>query len=358
MTHLTSHIKHHTSHIRLLLSFVLCLLSLLLAPCSLFAASPTISSLPSVQNLQPTEATIVWTSANTSEIHGWVEYGTPALDTIHAFEQIDGQLTCFTNIYRVTLKNLQPGTTYYYRAFCRLIDSYTGYTTLNFGDTLKTDVFTFTTPTTEQTHVNAIIYSNIMGKTDSYASLLTKNDLSIDNYDLVLLNGNLITNVTGAKSLTSNLLKPVANLLHGHVPYYMGRGDAEYRNSFSRSLSQYFYTPGTSDSHPFYYSFTYGPCFFIMLDSGDSGEGANATYKMLNANEEYIQQQAAWLQQTLASNPCLAAKYIVVVRNHANEVLDNILASKSNITSILGTNQASAITLHADSQTITTHTYQ
>lgn len=324
----------------------------------LFAASPVISSNPSVQNLTPTEATIVWTSANKTEIHGWVEYGTPALDTIHAFEQVDGQITCFTNIYRVHLTDLQPGTTYYYRAFCRLVDSYTGYTTLNFGDTLSTDVFSFTTPTSNETQVKALIYSSIKGSTANYTSLLTKNDLSVDNYDLALMNGNLIANVTGAKSLTSTLLAPVATLLKGKIPYYMGRGDAEYRNSFSRSLSQYFYTPGTEACHPFYYAFPWGPCFFIVLDSGDSGEGANATYKMLNNSDEYIQQQASWLQQTLASEECQTAKYIVAVRHHANDILDNILSTKSNVTSILGTSEASVITLHADDQGITTQTYK
>lgn len=325
---------------------------------SLFAASPTISSQPSVQNLQPTEATIVWTSANTSEIHGWVEYGTPTIDTIHAFEQVDGQVTCFTNIYRVRLTNLKPGTTYQYRAFCRLIASYTGYTTLNFGDTLMTDVYSFTTPTIEPTKVDALIYSGIMGKSGAYASLLTNNNLSINDYDIVLLNGNLISNVTGAKSLASVLLAPIAKLLKGSVPYYMGRGDAEYRNSFSRSLSQYFATPGTEDNHPFYYSFSWGTYFFIVLDSGDSGEGANDAYKMLNQCSDYIQQQATWLQSVLASETCKAASSIIVVRNHANPILDNILTSHQNITSVLGTSTASVIALHADSQGVTTQTYK
>lgn len=325
---------------------------------SLFAASPTISSNPSVQNLTPTQATIVWTSANKTEMHGWVEYGTPTLDTIHAFEQVDGQITCFTNIYRVHLTNLQPGTTYYYRAFCRLVDSYTGYTTLNFGDTLKTDIYSFTTPLVESIQVDALIYSNTKSNTALYASLLTQNGLSVDDYDLVFFNGNMLTNVTGAKSLTSIVLAPIAKVLKGSIPYYIIRGDAEYRNSFSRSLSQYFYTPGTEECHPFYYSFTWGSCFFIVLDSGDSGKNANATYKMLNNSDEYIQKQASWLQETLASKECNAAKYIVVIRNHTNEVLDNILSTKNNITSILGTEEASVISLHADNQGITTQTYK
>lgn len=325
---------------------------------SSYAASPVISSNPSVQNLSPTEATIVWTSANKSEIHGWVEYGTPELGDIHAFEQVDGQITCFTNVYRVHLTDLQPGTTYKYRAFCRLIASYTGYTTLNFGDTLMTDIYSFTTPALEETQVDALIYSNTKDHTASYASLLTQNGLSIDDYNLVFLNGNMLSNVTGVKSLATNLLAPLANVLKGKIPYYIGRGDAEYRNSFSRSLSQYFYTPGTKGNHPFYYSFTWGPCFFIVLDSGDSGAGANEAYKLLNNCDEYMQQQVTWLQQTLASDDCTAAKYVVVVRNHANDVLDNVLTKTNNITSVLGTTEASVITLHADNQGINLQTYK
>ena len=49
---------------------------------------------PYLQNMQPTEVTIAWTSTGSTNAHGWVEYGTSNINQ-QAFEEKDGLVMAY-----------------------------------------------------------------------------------------------------------------------------------------------------------------------------------------------------------------------------------------------------------------------
>lgn len=314
---------------------------------------------PSLQNLQTTEATIVWTSTGTTDVHGWVEYGTSSADT-QEFEVENGLITAYTNIYRVTLKNLQPGTTYKYKVICRNILAWPRNSEMAFGDKIESKVYTFTTPSGTETSAKFLVYSGVKSSTDFYTSILTKNSLNVNDYNGVIFGGNCVNGANSVASINSDILVPMGTMLGGKIPFYMARGYRECRANSSRILKNYFYTPGTPDLHAFYYTFTFGPCMFIVLDPGDNNSEGDALYKELNTNSntEYMANQASWLNNVIASDSYKAAKYHVVIEHQAQTQLDVVLKTISPDAVIKGDGSSLLTTIEANSTKITINTYK
>jgi len=314
---------------------------------------------PSLQNLQPNEATIVWTSTGTTNVHGWVEYGTSATDT-QAWETEYGLMAQYSNIYRVTLKNLQPGTTYKYKVYCRNILEWPRYSEMAFGDSIVSEEFTFTTPTGTETSAKFLVYSGVKSETNFYTTILKNNSLNVNDYNAVVFGGNCIIGANSIASINSAILVPMGTMLGGKIPFYMARGYREYRAAEARNLKKYIYTPGTTDLHPFYYTFTFGPCMFIVLDPGDDNSEGDALYKELNTNSntEYMTTQVNWLRQQITTEAYTNAKYHVVIQHQAQVQLDALVKTMSVDAIIKGNGSALLTTIEATASGLTTKTYQ
>jgi len=314
---------------------------------------------PDIQNLQPTEATIVWTSTGTTDVHGWVEYGTTATD-IQEFEVDNGLITAYINIYRITLKNLQPGTTYKYKVICRNILAWPRNSEMAFGSSIESKEYTFTTPTGTETSAKFLVYSGVKSSTDFYTSILTKNSLNVNDFNGVIFGGNCINGANSVATINSDILVPMGTMLGGKIPFYMARGYRECRANSSRILKNYFYTPGTPDLHTFYYTFTVGPCMFIVLDPGDDNSEGDALYKELNTNSntEYMTTQASWLSQVIASDSYKAAKYHVVIEHQAQAQLDAVLKTISPDAVIKGDGSSLLTTVEANATNIVVKSYK
>lgn len=263
---------------------------------------------PYLQSLTPTSVTIMWVTSGNSQVTGWVKYGVDACDT-EAFEIDRGLKQAFTKIYRVHIDNLTPGTTYQYKALIREITGFVGNTSLTWGDTKESGVFTFTTPLVNQDSISCLIFNDIHSHPEFIQPLLSNNNLSFGEQDFVVFNGDILNAVPNESKIVSNLLQPATANFASEKPFFFVRGNHEYRNKYARNLLNYI---ETGEQNLGYYSFQYGPAFFIFLDTGEDKEDTHQEYNGLLACEAYRRIQAQWLQEQMTSEVYQNAKYRIV----------------------------------------------
>lgn len=265
---------------------------------------------PYLQNPQPTQMTVMWTSPDTNQT-GWVEYGIDSLNHL-SFSSAMGLKDAFQTVYRVPLTNLQPGTTYHYRVASVAISDVKN-TSLVYGDTTFSEVYSFTTPQSETDKVSCYIFDDIHSRDTLVSPMMIANNLRWEDADFVFFNGDMLNAIPSESEIISHLLEPYSKLFASSIPFFFTRGNHEYRNAAARVLPNYLTTPGTSEQHSFYYSFSWGPCFFIVLDAGEDKEDSDPEYSGLLDCQNYREKQVEWLQQQLQSKACKKANFRIVL---------------------------------------------
>lgn len=265
---------------------------------------------PYLQNPQPTQMTVMWTNTNPYQT-GWVEYGTETL-THRVYSSDMGLKAAFLPVYRVTLTNLQPSTTYHYRVASVDITNVKN-TSLVYGDTTYSEVYSFTTPKANDNNVSCFIFDDIHGRDSVIAPMLHANNLHWSEADFVFFNGDMLNAVPSEQDIMERLVQPYSQLFATSLPFYFTRGNHEYRNAAARELANYVTTPGTEEGHPFYYSFTWGPCFFIVLDAGEDKEDTHPEYSGLLDCQNYRAEQVEWLRAQLQSKDAKKAAFRVLL---------------------------------------------
>lgn len=265
---------------------------------------------PYLQNPQPTQMTVMWTNPDSLQT-GWIEYGERNLNQV-ARPSTMGLIDAFQSVYRVTLSNLQPSTTYSYRVVSAGIDDVKN-TSLVYKDTTYSEIYTFTTPATNSNSVRCYIFDDIHSRDTILKPLMQNNNLCWNDADFVFFNGDMLNSIPAELEITEHLIQPYSQLFASSIPFLYTRGNHEYRNAYARMLPHYVTTPGTEENHPFYYSFTWGPCFFIVLDSGEDKEDDDKEYSGLLNCQQYRESQVAWLKTQLQSKACKKAPFRVVL---------------------------------------------
>jgi len=266
---------------------------------------------PYLQNPQPTQMTVMWTSTNHQQA-GWVEYGQNDLDQV-ARESYQGLFMAFTDVNRVTLKGLQPGTTYKYRVAVANIVGEVRNTSLTYGDTIYSDVYQFTTPKAQTDEVSCLVFDDLHGSDTLMGAVMRNNGIDPLQQDFVFFNGDILNAVPSHEAIVEHMLTPYSELFAHQVPFLYTRGNHEYRNKYARELDRYVTTPGTKEGHPFYYTFTWGSCFFIVLDAGEDKPDNNIEYRGLLDSDTYRAEEAKWLEQQLKTKACRQAAFRIVL---------------------------------------------
>jgi len=267
--------------------------------------------LPYLQNPQPTQMTIMWPSTNAQQT-GWVEYGMDNLNQV-ARESNQGLFAAFNDINRVTLSGLQPNTTYRYRVAVANIVGEVRNTSLTYGDTLYSEIFQFTTPERKPKDVSCLFFDDIHSRDTLVKPLLQTNAIDAMQQDFVFFNGDILNAIPNRDEIVHHMIQPFSSLFTTQVPFLYTRGNHELRNKYARELDRYVTTPGTDQGHPFYYSFTWGPVFFIVMDAGEDKEDSDKEYKGLLDCQSYRESQVAWLEQQLKSKIAKQASFRVLV---------------------------------------------
>jgi len=128
-----------------------------------------------------------------------------------------------------------------------------------------------------------------------------------EQVDYALFLGDFVVDVGEPKDLVENLLQlPTGGL---NIPRVFVRGNHETRGTGARALSNTFLPPGGS----WYYSFSHGDTFFIVLDSGEDKPDSHIEYAGVIDFTSYHQEQADWLADVFETPEYKNARYKIVL---------------------------------------------
>jgi predicted phosphodiesterase len=261
---------------------------------------------PYLQHLTVQGVTVMWVVNR--PCHNWVEYCEEGRqEGKKAVAVTRGLVESNNRINRIPLRPLKAGTAYRYQVCSQEIAQY-GANSVTFGDTIRSEIYTFTTPLANEHSVSALIFNDLHDKGDTLIARMMALS-AMPNFDFVFLNGDILNHTPDEERILRCLLVPCANAFATGKPFIAVRGNHETRNRFARNYFDYFQM---GDDNAGYHSFVRGPVFFIALDSGEDKEDDHREYSGLSAFDGYREEQAVRLERQLQSKACREAPYRVV----------------------------------------------
>ncbi len=259
------------------------------------------SSLPYLQNLDENSVTIMWILNRSST--GWIEYGESEEVVNRAVNSRHGLIDANLPVQKVRLEGLKPDTRYYYRTGSREIVSY--YYPVVYGDTIYSPVFSFVTPSGDMEEFSFLAFNDTHDNLNFIEEVL-KNE---EDVDFVSYLGDIMGHIDHRSDIVSTILQPSANFFASEKPFYFIRGNHEARGAEARALIDYIDNPGGN----YYYSFSYGPVFFIALDCGEDKADTNQHYYGLADFDAYRAEQGEWLSQVVKSEEFENSEFQIVL---------------------------------------------
>jgi Predicted phosphohydrolases len=289
-------------------------LILFFIPALIFSQKIAIVNGPYIQRLNENEATIIWTT--NKDAVSWLELAPAGNDSFYAQERAKFYETSHGSrvigqLHRITITGLTPGTEYRYRIFSKEVANYAAHRIL-YGDIASTDVyrnkpFSFVTLDKNKQQISFKIVNDIHGKTDNLHAMLK--DVNRQNTDLVIFNGDMISNVQESESIFTGFMDTAIKLFASEVPVFYARGNHETRGKDSSFFYDYFPT----NNGKFYYTFQHGPVFFLVLDGGEDKPDSDIEYSDLARFDQYRIEENNWVKAVIEQPEFKSAKFRVAV---------------------------------------------
>ncbi len=255
---------------------------------------------PYLQSATPQEIRIMWESPQVG--NSWVEWGeTPSLGNrtdsyedigindlsiLAEYEDIFPRENPESVIHHVHLTDLKPDTPYFYRVVTQA--------------SVMSAVYSFTTPPLDSSEkpFTFVVYADTQ-RSPAQHSQITDSIIEYlpDNPAMIWVVGDTVEDGPNYDGFTTEFFDPI-HQLSSQVPYYTAVGNHEYLhyqkspliyNNREINAQLYFaYADLPGDEHK--YSFNYGNCHFIALETSglsekcDFGEGAEAQLAWLEAD--------------------------------------------------------------------------
>jgi len=285
--------------------------SILLSAClfclpALIAQEPSglaVTHGPYLQELTSDGVTIVWTTGKACV--GRVEYGIGELAKT-AQTVRHGLVNANTKYHAVRITGLKAGQKYQYRLVNTEILKFGAYNTA-LGQNINSGAYAFTTLNPAPAEFSFIVTQDIHSQADKYASLLDKVKLSEAAF--VVLNGDMDNDPKNEAQIYSGHLDLSVERFAKEKPFVLVRGNHETRDAFARYLFDMY----PHSSGRYYYSFSHGGVFFLVVDCGEDKEDTHPVYAGLNAFDEYRAEQARWIAKELQSSAAKSARYRIVL---------------------------------------------
>jgi len=259
---------------------------------------------PYLQQPLPNAITVMWIT--NLPAYSWVEFGETANLGHKAHSVTNGLVDAYNRINRITLQGLKPGTRYYYRTFSKEITGFEPYK-LTYGNTIESDILTFTTPEERPETVSWLIMNDIHDRPHSIPHLMKLN--GNDPYDFVFFNGDMFDFQTDEQQIIDHMLAPCTAAFAKEKPFLYVRGNHETRGKYRRDLHHYFCNPDSRQ----YFSFTWGPVHFIVLDTGEDKPDDHPVYAGIVDFDAYRQEQLHWLEREVQTHAFKKAPFRVVM---------------------------------------------
>lgn len=255
-------------------------------------ASEVMRTIPYLQNPGTDEMTVMWLT--NVPARSWVEYGTDPNNLKRARTFIEGVMVANNKINQVHLTDLQPGTRYYYRVVSQEVTRYSSYYK-EFGDTVRSDIKTFTTWSDDMKDFRVIVYNDIHSNMEMFNKL---HSLVEDKpYDLVIFNGDCFDDVEVEGDILDRLLTYTPRIKSDEIPSIFIRGNHETRGEYSLHLWDYLGRMGGRS----YSAFSLGDTRFILLDCGEDKPDDHWVYYDMNDYTQHRIDQAEFLKEELQS---------------------------------------------------------
>ncbi|MFV0417592.1 MAG: endonuclease/exonuclease/phosphatase family protein [Dysgonomonas sp.] len=262
---------------------------------------------PYLQNPSTDGMTIMWHT--NVPCRSWVEYGTDTTNMRRVRTFIEGEAMANNTVNRIRIENLIPGTKYYYRAISQEITLYQPYSK-EFGDTVRTPIYSFTTWDNNNKDFTALIFNDIH---DNY-SLFDKLYAQVKDtaYDVVFFNGDCIADVQSEAIAVRSISHYIGGVDGSNIPTIFIRGNHETRGAYSMFLWNLLEKKGGAHT---YGAFNIGDTRFVLLDCGEDKPDDHWVYYDMNDFTQYRLDQAEFLKKEITSNEFKKAKKRVLIHH-------------------------------------------
>jgi len=257
-----------------------------------------ITSGPYFQYIDDSNYAVIWTTNKKST--GWIEYGPNENQVSKEYSSKHGLIDANSTIHKVILP-ITEETDMLFRVGSTKIKNFYQ-TNIGYGNTVYSDYVKYE-DAKDKDDLIFYVLSDIHEKKDLYEKFLTK-----DDYDFLVLNGDALSSVDSEDIIINEMLKPLSLYTDGFKPFYFVRGNHELRGASARELPNYLALPNDS----YYYTFTYGSVFAVVLDSGEDKLDSHEEYGGLADFEEYRRIETQWLKEVAKSDAYKNAKYKIV----------------------------------------------
>lgn len=269
---------------------------------------------PFLQNVEENEATVVWKSSKESV--GWVEIAPDDGSNFYETERpryFDTSigLKNVSCVHSVRITGLESGTTYRYRIYSQEVLSHKGIQ-VTYGRTAATDVYRkepleFTTCSKGVEKFSFVVVNDIHGRSEDMVALLKAADYG--NSAFVVFNGDMVSEFKDEKHIFDGFMNDAVNLFAKEKPLYYVRGNHETRGEYAEFFQKYF----CPEKPALYFTVSYGPAFFICLDTGEDKPDSDIEYSGITAYDDYRRVEAEWLKTVVESDEFKNAKYRIVL---------------------------------------------
>ncbi len=260
-----------------------------------------------LQNPAEDAMTVMWIT--NLPCRSWVEYGTdPENMKKTACAWDEGIMVANNKINKIVLEGLEPGTKYYYRACSQHIKHYGSYKK-EFGETVCTDVKSFTTWSPDMTDFTVLVVNDTHKKTDIFDRLIKL--MMGEKYDLVVFNGDCFDDPEQESDVVEVLAKYCESYGSDTVPSIFMRGNHETRGAWSMLLWDYLAKAGEHS----YTAFSMGDTRFVLLDCGEDKPDDNSAYYDMNDFTQYRKDQADFLSREIPSEAFTGASKRVLIHH-------------------------------------------
>lgn len=255
-----------------------------------------ITSGPYIQYVEEDAFAVMWTTNVNST--GYLEYGVDE-DSLEKLEMSEhGLVQGNTKVHKVIVSEMTEGMIF--RVVSTDIKDYLQ-NNIVYGKTVYSDFIGYEDNKNDE-DTSFYVLSDVHERNDIYDKYLSKGD-----FDFLFLNGDILSSIDSEEIIVDHMLKPISDHTTGFKPFYFTRGNHETRGKASRVLSDYLALPDGR----YYYTFTYGPVFAVVLDTGEDKLDDHEEYGGLADFEGYREKETEWLEGVVTSKEYQESEYVI-----------------------------------------------
>jgi acid phosphatase type 7 len=247
---------------------------------------------PVLTNPAPDGMSVLWVIS--APATGWVEYGLTETLGQRATGENQGLMPYDERAFKIRLKNLRPGTRYYYRVHAVPVDFRGPYDIRRLvKQTSVSDIFSFTTPNRDAKEVHFTVWNDTHEVLETLRRLHEAHQKNLG--DFLLWNGDQTNDISTEERMIGQFMAPAGQAFATKVPYYYVRGNHDVRGPGARRLPRFSDVPDNA----YYYSFRQGPLAALVLDTGEDKPDDHPVYGGLNDFAGLRTRQAEWLAKEI-----------------------------------------------------------